>query len=103
MFGHFTQFASAAPHSRLYSHSLVFQPHVVLSEIAQCVGATVRSPLEYQTKTSKSHGSGTDLIAGIQKTANLDIHQIFGNNSHDYDYFQKYVDPELVRLFHYYV
>jgi hypothetical protein len=85
----------------LFLTSLVFQPHLVLHEIAQCVGATVRSPLEYQTKTSKAHGSGTDLIAGIRKTADLRPRHILPDDK-DYDYYQQHVDADLIRLFHYY-
>jgi hypothetical protein len=80
--------------------SLVFQPHLVLQEIAQCVGGTVRSPLLYQTKTSKSHGSGTDLIAGIRKTADLEPRGILPDDK-DYEYYRRYVDADLIRTFHY--
>jgi hypothetical protein len=81
-------------------YSLVFQPHLVLHEIAQCVGGTVRSPLLYQTKTSKSHGSGTDLIAGIRKTADLEPRGILPDDK-DYEYYRRYVDADLIRMFHY--
>ena len=82
------------------AHSLVFQPNVVLSAIADCVGATISHPLRYQVKTSKGHGSGTTFVKAIVKTADAAA-RMHNLTTDDRNYLQQHLDPALLKLFHY--
>ena len=63
---------------------------------------TVQQPLQYQLKSSKAHGSGTDYIKALVKTADP---QLRSNNMtmEDLDYAHQYLDRRLMRTFHYHV
>ena len=81
---------------------MVFQPAVVLNEIAHCVEGTVQQPIQYQLKSSKMHGSGTDYIKALVKTADANLRS---NNMtrEDLDYATKHLDPRLMNTFHYHI
>ena len=81
---------------------LVFQPAVVLHEIANCVAGTLHQPLHYQLKTSKGHGSGTDYIKALVKTADAKVR---ANNMtiQDLDYASQHLDHRLMNTFRYLV
>ena len=79
---------------------LVFSPRTVLSEIADCLGAKLTEPLKFQVKTSKAHGSGTDFVRAIIKTANADL-RLNNLTAADMEYVQEHLDPKLMALFHY--
>lgn len=55
------------------------------------------SRFQYQTKTSKLHGSGTDLLAAVRKTAKLTPLQ----NAADVAFAQEHLDSQLLNLFQY--
>jgi hypothetical protein len=82
--------------------SLVFQPAVVLHEIANCMEGAVQQPIQYQLKSSKAHGSGTDYIKALVKTADSKVRS---NNMtiHDLDYARHHLDRRLMTTFHYHV
>jgi hypothetical protein len=82
------------------SLSLVFQPKQVLTEIAHCVGATVREPLRYQINTSKNHGSGTNWIRAITKTASAELRK-HNLTADDITYLHQHLDSTLMDLFQY--
>ena len=80
----------------------MFQPAIVLHEIAACVEGTVQQPIQYQLKSSKAHGSGTDYIKALGKTADANVRS---NNMtiQDLDYADKHLDHRLMNTFHYHV
>lgn len=82
--------------------SLVFQPAVVLHEIANCIEGKVQQPIQYQLKSSKAHGSGTDYIKALGKTANSKLRS---NNmtKQDLEYAYQHLEHRLMRTFHYHV
>lgn len=79
---------------------LVFQPAKVLKEIATCVDAKVRPRLIFQLNTSKQHGSGTDFLKAISKTANAKV-RLFNMTEEDFDFATKHLDSNLMTLFQY--
>ncbi|GAX26244.1 hypothetical protein FisN_16Lh072 [Fistulifera solaris] len=79
---------------------LVFQPKQVLTEIALCVGATVREPLRYQINTSKNHGSGTNWIRAITKTNSAELRK-HNLTADDITYLHQHLDSTLMDLFQY--
>jgi hypothetical protein len=91
-------------HKQTFTHfsirSLVFSPRAVLSEIADCLGASLSEPLQFQVKSSKSHGSGTDFIQAMIKTvdARLRLHNL---TLQDREYAEQHLDPKLMKMFHY--
>ena len=74
----------------------------VLREIADCVGGTLQVPIQYQLKTSKAHGSGTDFVKALIKTANAAARS---NNltTADLKYASQHLDSQLMELFQYHV
>jgi hypothetical protein len=82
------------------THSLVFQPVTVLREIADCVEGTLNTPIRYQLASSKAHGSGTDYIQALIKTADAE-----GRPSNmtaaDLDYAATNLDARLMQAFQY--
>ena len=72
--------------------SLIFQPTKVLAEIANCVGAGVTPKLVVQLKSSKAHGSGTDFIKAITKTADVSA-RIKNMTQQDLHYANEHLDP----------
>jgi hypothetical protein len=83
-----------------FLHSLIFQPAIVLQEIADCVEGTVQQPIKYQLKSSKDHGSGTDYVKALIKTADAKSRP---NNMtmDDLAYAYKHLDQRLMKTFHY--
>jgi len=84
----------------VFLFSLVFQPRAVLKEIVACVGAKLKLPLQYQLKTSKAHGSGTDFVKAVAKTANAES-RLHNMTQADKEFAQQHLDPDLMELFHY--
>ena len=79
---------------------MVFQPAVVLREIADCVHGRVREPIQYQVSTAKAHGSGTDYIDALIKTANATVRS-HGMTQADLEFASNHLDETLMSLFHY--
>ena len=79
---------------------LVFQPVTVLREIADCVDGTLAHPIQYQVQSSKSHGSGTDYIQALIKTADTQL-RLYNLTAEDLDFARTHLDAELLRLFRY--
>jgi hypothetical protein len=84
----------------ILTKSLVFQPAIVLEEIAKCVEGAVQQPIQYQLKSSKSHGSGTDYIKALAKTADATVRS---NNMtvQDLEYAYRNLDHRLIATFQY--
>lgn len=78
----------------------MFQPRTVLGEIADCLGVDLKEPIQYQVKTSKSHGSGTDYVKAMIKTADstLRLHNLTHG---DQEFVQQYLDARIMETFHY--
>lgn len=80
--------------------SLIFQPSKVLAEIADCVEASVKEDLVFQVNSSKPHGSGTDYIKAIKKTA--DSTARFKNmTTEDFEYANKHLPVKMMETFRY--
>lgn len=88
------------PSLRFDNCSLVFQPVTVLREIAECVEGTLNAPIQYQLATSKAHGSGTDYIAALVKTADADARPR-NMTAVDLEYASNHLDERLMHAFHY--
>ena len=80
--------------------SLVFQTRVVLSEIADCLGATLSEPLYYQVKSSKKHGSGSGFVKVLMKTSDA-AHRLQNMTQADLEYATEHLDPFLMQTFNY--
>jgi hypothetical protein len=80
--------------------SLFFQPVTVLNEIAQCVEGTLKQPIHYQVKTSKSHGSGTDFMKALIKTADAAARPR-NMTLDDLEYARQHLDTRLMTTFRY--
>lgn len=80
--------------------SLIFKPQEVLKEIAACVKSEVADPITYRLETSKPHGSGTDYIKALTKTADGPKRQ-HNMTSEDLVFADTHLDSELMSLFHY--
>lgn len=79
---------------------LLFAPEPLVRQIASCVGRNVTEPLLYQTRSSKSHGSNTDMIhawikfgRGATRFQNM--------TAEDVRFAKQRLDPELMKLFDY--
>jgi hypothetical protein len=80
--------------------SLIFQPVTVLREIADCVEATLQMPIQYQLKSSKAHGSGTDYVKALVKTADARARPS-NMTLDDLAYAEKHLESRLLEIFHY--
>ena len=79
---------------------LIFQPVTVLQEIADCVEGTLANPIQYQVASSKTHGSGTDYVKALIKTADTEL-RLHNLTANDLDFARTHLDEELLRLFRY--
>ena len=79
---------------------MVFQPAVVLREIADCVHGRVQEPIQYQVSSAKAHGSGTDYVDALIKTANATVRP-HGMTQDDLDFASAHLDETLMSLFRY--
>jgi hypothetical protein len=80
--------------------SLIFQPVTVLQEIAECVEGKLQTPIQYQLNTSKAHGSGTNYVKALVKTANAVARSKNMTNA-DLTYAEAHVDRHLMEIFQY--
>jgi hypothetical protein len=79
---------------------MLLQAPAVLSKIAECVGTQVRDPIQYQRGSAKAHGSHTDFLSAILKSADG------GKREHlltaeDKEYAATHLDTDLMEAFHY--
>jgi len=72
----------------------------VMKIIANCTGAQVPEKFFHQTKSAKGHGSHTDFLKAIFKTANPDL-RISQLTEADLDYAATHLDKDLMRIFQY--
>lgn len=79
---------------------LVFKPQLVLQQIAECAGGKVKTPIRYQVNTAKSHGSGTNFVKAIVKTANK-MARSQNMTQQDLEYAQRHLDRDMMELFRY--
>lgn len=76
----------------------MYNPQSVLTEIGHCLNATISNPYRYQTKTAKLHGSGTDYVKALIKTAHVTTDNM---TQADISYAQQQLDADLMRIFRY--
>jgi hypothetical protein len=72
----------------------------VLAKIAECVGGDVRTPIVYQKGSAKAHGSHTDFLKAILKSADAEKrrHQL---EQRDQAYAAAHLDKGLMAAFEY--
>lgn len=81
---------------------LLFAPDALLSIIADCIGSRIAQPMVHQTHSSKSHGSGTDLVHAFTKFgSNNDKFRWNNMTVPDLQFAMSHLDPELMRVFDY--
>ena len=88
------------PHLLIRFEDMLWQASHVLQKIAECMGTVVADPISYQTKASKSHGSGTDFVKAIFKSGNQTL-RVKGMTPEDLKYAYNNFDAELLKLMHY--
>lgn len=88
------------PRLMIRFEDLLFAPEQLLKILADCMGAEVRSPLSYQTSSSKSHGSGTDLAGAMIKFGRGET-RLQNLTSEDLRFANRRLDSELMTLFDY--
>lgn len=74
----------------------------VLAQIAECTGAPLAPKFVWQTRSSKNHGSGTNFVKAIWKTADR-VGRVKSMTPADLDYARRYLDEHLLELFHYHL
>eukprot|EP00977_Amphora_coffeiformis_P010891 scaffold2574_cov168-Amphora_coffeaeformis.AAC.3 len=88
------------PHLIIRFEDMLLQAPAVLSKIAECVGAGVRNPIQYQTGSAKAHGSHTDFLKAILKSADAEKRSKL-LAPRDLAYAAKKLDRKLLDAFHY--
>lgn len=93
-------FDATYPHLIVRFEDMLLQTPAVLSKIAECVGAKARDPIEYQTGSAKAHGSHTDFLKAIFKSADTEKRRraLF---QRDIDYAAAALDPKMIDTFQY--
>ena len=93
-------FDATYPHLIIRFEDMLLQAPAVLSKIAECVGTDVRNPIQYQTGSAKAHGSHTDFLKAILKSADAEKRSNL-LAQRDLDYAAAKLDPELIDAFQY--
>lgn len=88
------------PHIIVRFEDMLWQADFVLKQIAACLGSTLADPISYQTKSSKSHGSGTDFLKAIFKSGNRTLRERH-MTAEDKKYASIHFDNELMQLMNY--
>ena len=76
------------------------QAPAVLGKIAECVGTEPRHPIVYQTGSAKAHGSHTDFLKAILKSADSEKRRK-SLLQRDLAYARAKLNPELLKAFEY--
>lgn len=79
---------------------MLLQAPAVLAKVAECVDAQVRDPILYQQESAKAHGSHTDFLKAILKTADRQKRSQ-GFTSADLEYSMQKLDSTLMKAFQY--
>lgn len=88
------------PHLIIRFEDMLLQAPAVLAKIAECVGTAVRDPIEYQRGSAKAHGSHTDFLKAILKSADGGKRE-HGLTAEDKEYAVTHLDKDLMEAFHY--
>lgn len=98
---YYTQYLQAEyPRLIVRFEDIVFQPMAVLEQIAECLGVTLATPIQFQTGSSKSHGSHSDLLHVFTKTADAQ-RRMRGITAPDMQFIQQHWPSWLSETFHY--
>jgi hypothetical protein len=90
------------PHIIVRFEDMLWQAEYVLQQIATCLGTVVNTPLAYQTKSAKAHGSGTDYLKAIFKSGNRTLRER-NLTDDDKEYAALHFDHDLLQLLNYQV
>lgn len=88
------------PHLIVRFEDMLLQAPAVLAKVAECVGTEVRDPILYQQGSAKNHGSHTDFLSAVLKTADKEkrAHALTHN---DLEYAAASLDSNLMSAFQY--
>ena len=79
---------------------MLLQAPAVMAKIAECVGTQPRSPIVYQTGSAKAHGSHTDFLKAILKSADWEKRK-HALEPRDLEYAKTKLRPDLLEAFEY--
>lgn len=79
---------------------MVFHGPAMMKKIAECAGVDVPEEFSYQTKSSKSHGSGTTFLKAIVKTGDVQ-NRVKRMSLDDLQFAAAHLDKELLDVFQY--
>lgn len=88
------------PHLIIRFEDMLLQAPAVVAKIAECVGAQPKHPIEYQTGSAKAHGSHTDFLKAILKSADSEKRRK-NLQPRDLEYAKAKLNPELLEAFEY--
>ena len=71
-----------------------------MSIAAVFIGLLLTGFVIFQLNSSKKHGSGTDFLKALTKTANMKA-RLLNMTEEDFDYATKTLNSNLMQLFHY--
>lgn len=83
---------------------LLLQAPAVMKQVSDCLGVepVATTHFKFQTGKAKNHGSGTDLLHAVIKTANVTA-RVKGMTQQDLKFTAANVDPDLMRIFQYHL
>jgi hypothetical protein len=93
-------FNATYPHLIIRFEDMLLKTPEVLAKIAECVGGEVRNPIQYQQGSAKAHGSHTNFLKAILKSADAEKRG-FQLEQRDKDYAITNLDKNLVTAFQY--
>ena len=79
---------------------MLLQAPAVLAKVAECLGTELKNPIEYQTGSAKAHGSHTDFLKAILKSADLEKRRK-NLEPRDIEYARTRLNPDLMQAFEY--
>ena len=88
------------PHLIIRFEDMLLQAPAVLAKVAECVGGQVREPIQYQRGSAKAHGSHTDFLKAILKSADSEKRRN-SLTTEDLDYAASKLDTNLIDGFQY--
>ena len=88
------------PHLIIRFEDMLLQAPAVLAKVAECVGGQVREPIQYQRGSAKAHGSHTDFLKAILKSADSEKRR-HSLQPRDLAYAKSKLRPDLLEAFEY--
>ena len=93
-------FKATYPRLIIRFEDMLLQAPAIMAKIAECVGTEPRDPIEYQTGSAKAHGSHTDFLKAILKSADSEKRRK-SLEPRDLEYARAKLKPDLMEAFEY--